>query len=124
MEIKKFEAYKYGYRGKGIKSTRKEFIEELIDCFVDADILGYECTGTEHIPNTEELYLFLSPTEGGAKESYPEYLCVKLDYSGIGIEIGTRKWDADKEEMGEFNLISNLDSKNAITAKNIKKYNL
>ena len=33
MEIKKFEAYKYGYKGKGLESSRKEFLKELIYLF-------------------------------------------------------------------------------------------
>lgn len=115
MEIKKFEAYQYGYRGSGIKSDRKEFIREMIDCFVDSNLLGFSVTGTEYHPNDEILYLDLF------NENTKEESCIKLDLSDLGIEIGKRKFDENTEEMGDFQVISNLDTDSIKHIKDYKK---
>ena len=61
MKIERFnEGYKYGYRGKGLKSNRKEVIDEIIDVFSDGNLLGFEITGTEYHTNEEILYINIS----------------------------------------------------------------
>jgi hypothetical protein len=110
MEIKKFEAYRY--RGKGLNSNRIEFIQEFIDIFTDEQILGLDVTGSEFHINDEILYLECSDKNS---ESYT----IKLDLSDMGIEIGTREWNDDKEEFDEFILEVNLDTD---TTKQIKSY--
>lgn len=123
MKIERFnEAYKYGYRGKGLKANRKEVIQEFIDIFQDADFLGYEIVGTVYYPNEETLYL---PLDRKVKDSYSnEGYCAKLDLSGMGIELGKMKWNENKEEYDPFIPESNLDSENVKTVRNIKKYNI
>lgn len=113
MKIQKFNE---AYRGKGIDSNRQEIIREIVDCFIDQELLGYEVNGTEYQPNDEILYL-----EIGDKN---DYFSLKLDLSGMGIEIVKREWDEDKEEFYTVRTINNLDSKSAISAKNIRKYNV
>jgi len=120
MEIKRFEAYKYGYGGKGLKSNRNQVIEEMFDIFQDADFLGYEIVMTEYHPKDEFLYLIVD--KNGKYENSGN--CIKLDLSGLGIEIGKKHWNQEKEEMDEFIPEVNLDSDNVKTIKNIKKYNL
>lgn len=113
MKIQKFNE---AYRGKGLNSDRKEVISEIIDTFTDAELLGYEVTGTEYHPNDEILYLEIGDQNN--------YFSLKLDFSGMGIEIVKREWDDDKEEFYEVEVIKNLDSKSSKSAKNIKKYNV
>lgn len=110
MEVKKFEAYQYGYRGKGIKSNRKEFIEEFIDMLMDQNILGTQVSGSEYRINDEILYL---ECENG--------YTIKLDLSDMGIEIGTREWNGDKEEFDEFIPEVNLDTDTTKQMKHYKK---
>lgn len=119
MEIKKFEAY----RGKGLVSNRKQVIEEMIDIFQDNNFLGYEIVMTEYHPNDESLYLLIDKKNNNGKYENRGN-CVKLDLSGMGIEIGKKLWNPEKEEMEEFIPEINLDSVNVKTIKDIKKYNL
>jgi hypothetical protein len=124
MKIVKFnETYKYGYRGKGLISNRNEVISEIIDIFQDSNFLGYEIIMTEYHGNDESLYLIIDK-----KDNYGKYEnsgnCIKLDLSGMGIEIGKKYWNEEKEEMDEFIPEINIDSSTATTAKNIKKYNI
>lgn len=116
MKIQKFNE---AYRGKGINSNRKEVISEIIDCFVDQELLGYEVTGTEYHPNNETLYLEL-----WEKENSEDNYTLKLDLSGMGIEIVKRGWNDDKEEFYDIGVVKNLDSNSVRTTKNIKKYNI
>ena len=124
MKIERFnEAYKYGYRGKGLKSNRKEVIQELIDIFQDADFLGYEIIMTEYHRNDESLYLIMDKKDKNDKYEN-NGTCVKLDLSGIGIQIGKKYWNQEKEELDDFISEVDLDSENAKTVRNIKKYNI
>ena len=121
MKIERFnEAYKYGYRGKGLKSNRKQVLEEIIDVFSEGDLLGFEISGTEYHPNEETLYITMSKM---INDEYEE-CCLKLDLSGMGIEIGKKPWNEETEEPEDFIPEINLDSENVRTALNIKKYNV
>lgn len=124
MKIQKFEAYKYAYRGKGLKSNREDFMQELIDNIGDGDILGYTIVGMEYIFNDEILYLELSDEKNNSKT----IKTIKLDLSDVGIEIGTRDYDPHKEEFEEFVPEVNLDTDQIKQMKSYKKsiknYNL
>ena len=109
-EIKKFEAY--SYRGKGLKSNRKEILDEIIDVFADSKILDYEISGTMFEIKNEILYLFLWNENN-------EEIILKLDLSDMGIEIGTMKYNEDKDEYEDF--IPQIDLNSNIT-KQIKNY--
>ena len=110
-EIKKFEAYTY--RGKGLKSNRKEILDEIIDIFPDSKILDYEISGTMFETKNEILYLFLW------KENNNEEKILKLDLSDMGIEIGTMKYNEDEDEYEDFIPQIDLTSN---TTKQIKNY--
>ncbi len=120
MKIQKFnEAYKYGYRGKGKKSDRKDVINELVDIFTDQNLLGFEIISTTFSPNKEELYLHLYDVKVDANE-----YCIKLDLSGMGIEIGKMEWNEDEENYEDFVPEINLNNDKSIIASNIKNFNL
>jgi hypothetical protein len=123
MKIERFgEAYKYGYHGKGFKSNRRQAIDEITDLFSEGDILGFEITGTEFHPNEEILYLYLDRTDG--RQFKNEDYCLKLDLSGMGIEIGKKPWNKAKDEPGNFIPEINLDSKQVAAIRDIEKYNV
>lgn len=115
MEIKKFEAYTY--RGPEIgKLNRKNFIDEFIDTFTGQKLFGYEVGGTSYYPNKEILWLHIDKQVGG---KVSDDKIIKLDLSDLGIEIGTAKWNDDKDEFYEFQPELNLDTD---ITKRIKAY--
>jgi hypothetical protein len=121
MEIKKFEAYKYGYRGKGLQSNRKQVLEELFDMFTDQDFLGFEIAGVSYNINDEKVWLVLSAKDKVSKT-------IQLDFSDMGIEIGEMPWNYDLEEYDEFIPEISLDTDEIKQMKkykkDIKNYNL
>lgn len=117
MEIKKFEAY-IGTEPELMKVTRKEFIEGMIDIFIDAKICGYEVNGTHYYRDKEEVWFFCDKKEGNA---YVDDKVIKLDLSDLGIEIGSSEWDDEKEEFGEFIPEVNLDTDVTKQVKNFRK---
>lgn len=117
MEIKKFEAY-IGIEPELMKVTRKEFIEGMIDIFIDAKICGYEVNGTSYYRDKEEVWLFCDKKEGNA---YVDDKVIKLDISDLGIEIGSSEWNDEKEEFGEFIPEVNLDTDVTKQVKNFRK---
>ena len=126
MEIKKFEAYKYGYRGKGLESNRKEFIKEFVDMFTDQDILGWEITGTSYNLDEEKLWLTLAKKD--KKGEYIDGKSIQLDFSDMGIEIGEMPWNDETEDFDDFIPEISLDTEKTKQMKNFKKdtknYNL
>lgn len=122
MEIQKFEAYKY--KGKPLMSIdRKSFISELIDSFMDQKLFGYEVTGMSNDIEDEIIYIDIENGSTG------DYKTIKLDFSDLGIEIGTRDFDEEKEDMGDFVPQINLDTPYAKKVKDFsnplrKEYNI
>lgn len=119
MEIKKFEAY--NYRGIPLMSIdRKKFIEEFIDTFMDQKMFGYKVVGMTNDTENEIIYIDI--------ESNADSKTIKLDFSDLGIEIGSREWNEDEEDMDEFVPEINLDTEITKQMKNYKKtinkYNL
>jgi len=127
MEIKKFEAYKYKYRGKGLDVNRKEFLEEMWSFFEEGDILGYEIISTAYIESKEILMLFLNKQDANGEYTENEKV-IQLDFSDMGIEIGTMKWNKELEDYEEFVPEANLDTQETKQIKNykkdIRKYNI
>lgn len=126
MEIKKFEAYKYGYKGKGLQSNRKQFLEEFVDMFTDRDILGWEITGTSY--NLEEEKFWLTLSKKDKKGEYTDGKSIQLDLSDMGIEIGEMPWNDETEDYDDFIPEISLDTDQTKQMKNFKKdtknYNL
>lgn len=125
MEIKRFEAY--NYRGPEIdKIDRKKFLEELHGQFTAGNFIGYEISGTMYHENEEVLYIYLS--EKRSKGIIYENKVIKLDFSDLGIEIGTQEWNEEKEEYEEFIPEISLNTDEIKQMKNFKsdtkKYNL
>lgn len=117
MEIKKFEAYNYS--GPALKDmTRKAIIEELIDSLTGEKFIGYEIGGSQYNLNDEVAWFFLDKEENG---KVIDSKILKFDFSDLGIEIGTAKWNDDKEEFGDFIPDLNLDTEITKQMKNYKK---
>ena len=107
MNIKKFEAYKY--RGPELtKVSRKQFIEEFVDLFIDQKICEYEVNGASYYPDNGELLLHCDIKDSNGK--YVDFKMIKLDISDMGIEIGMAEWNDDKEEFDDFIPEVNLDT--------------
>ena len=101
MEIQKFEAY--SYKGKPLMSIdRKSFISELIDSFMDQKLFGYEVNGMSNDTENEIIYIDMDNYSTG------DYKTIKLDFSDLGIEIGTRDWNED--DVADFVPQINLDT--------------
>ena len=119
MEIKKFEAYKYGYRGKGIQSNRRQFLEEFVEMFTDQDFLGFEIAGVSYNLDDEKIWLELS-----FKDSKGEYVVgktIQLDLSDMGIEIGKLPFNEKTEDFEDFIPEISLDTDEIKTMKTFKK---
>jgi len=119
MEIQKFEAYVYKYKGPGLdKITRKEFIEEIwADAFQNLKICGYEVSSVSYDSRSEEIFLLVDNIDNPITTG-PQKV-IKLDVSDMGIEIGTQEWDEDEEDYKSFIPEISLDSN---TTKQIKSY--
>jgi len=120
MEIKKFEAY--NYRGKDLDNIdRAHLIEEIRGQFEDGKFCGYDINGSMYEPDKEQFYIYLTkePNVGRTIDSINKVL--KLDFSDLGIEIGTQGWNDELEEMDEFVPERNLDTEQTKQIKNYKK---
>jgi len=111
MEIRKFEAF--NYRNPKLKDlTRKDFIEQLSESFIDREFFGYTVNGSTFFSNDEVLWLHMD------KKGFDDKI-IKLDFSDLGIEIGGAIWDEKEEEYGKFEPEINLDTD---SIKKMKSY--
>lgn len=117
MEVKKFEAYHY--KGPTIdKIDRKKFLDEIYDLFSDGQFIGYDINGTSYKPEEEVLYIYLAKKESNGVF---ENRVIKLDFSDLGIEIGSQEWNEEKEEYDEFIPEINLDTEQIKQMKDFKR---
>lgn len=120
MKVKTFEAY--NYRGKDLDNIdRAHLIEEIRGQFEDGKFCGYDINGSMYEPDKELFYVYLTKELNVGRTIGPINKVLKLDFSDLGIEIGTQEWNDELEEMDEFVPERNLDTDQIKQMKTFKK---
>jgi len=72
--------------------------------FNDQKICGYEVSSVSYDSGTEEIFLLVSKLDNNNEPIYTKgpAKVIKLDFSDMGIEVGTQEWNEEEEEYKDF----------------------
>lgn len=131
MEIKKFEAL--SYKQKTLTTiNRKDFISLLRDYLTDFKVLGYECSGTSYDDEVLLLHVDKFSTNQSGINKHLDSKVIRLDFSEMGIEIGSMNSEDDDifipqvslDDQTNIELRKELKDKAKDLKKNTQKFNI